>query len=167
MVSGCWCFWWRGWGLRPLLCRRWRWRSWPPCRWRSLLPQRKPPRLLRSPLWLLALRRRWWSSALLLRPRRLLAFGRRLPDQGAVATLEPPGFRPLRMVLVPGLWHRHLLLPFPAGGRTSGSRQPGTFAGTLLAVRCGARDLEPAVGVASQLPDRQAALVQGRHRRQD
>jgi hypothetical protein len=89
------------------------------------------------------------------------------PDQGAVATLEPPEFRPLRMVLVPGLWHRHLLLTFPAGNRTSGSRLPGTFAGALLAVRCGARDLEPAVGVASQLPDHQAAFVQGRHRRQD
>jgi hypothetical protein len=68
---------------------------------------------------------------------------------------------------VPVLRHRHLLLPFPAGGRTSGSWLPGTFTGTLLAVRCGTGDLEPAIGVASQLPDHQATLVLGQHRRQD
>jgi hypothetical protein len=112
-VPGCWR---RGWGLRPRLRRRWwcRWalrRRW---RWRYLLLRRRPPRLLRSPLWLLVLRRRWWSSARPLRLRRLLAFGGRLPDKGAVAALEPPGpgplrlaaprgCRPLRLVVPPGL----------------------------------------------------------------
>jgi hypothetical protein len=164
--------------MRPWLRRWWRRRG-PPrrrWRWRSLLPRGRPPHFLRPPLRLLALRRRCWSSARPLRLHRSLTFRGRLPHQGAVTALEPPGLAPLCLaaprgghplgpvvplsrggtciVLVPVLRHRHLLLSFPGGGRTSGSWLPGTFAGTLLAVRCGIRNLEPAIGVASQLPDR-------------
>jgi hypothetical protein len=157
-VPGHWRCWRRGRGLWPQLRRRW-WcrralRRW--WRWRNLLLWRRSPRFLRSPLWLLALRRRWWSSALPLRLRRLLAFGGRLPNEGAVAALEPPGLgplclatprggRPLHLVIPPGrggthivhvavLRHQHLIFSLPGGGRTSGTWPPGTLAGALLAV---------------------------------
>jgi hypothetical protein len=44
---------------------------------------------------------------------------------------------------------------------------PRDLGGALLAVERGAGDVDPTIGVASQLPDRQATLVKGRHRRQD
>jgi hypothetical protein len=124
-------------GLWPDLGRWW-WCLFPPFwRWRrrSLLSRGRP-----------VLRWRRCSPAQLLRFRGLLALGRRLPDQGAIASLEPPGFAPFGLAapgrcwllgltasfcrgspgvaLLPVFWHRRLLFPFPAGGWTSGSRPP-------------------------------------------
>jgi hypothetical protein len=70
-------------------------------------------------------------------------------------------------VLMAELRLRLLSFPLPGGGRTSVAGPAGTLVGTLLAVGQGAGDLDPTTGVASHLPDRQAALIEGRHRRQD
>jgi hypothetical protein len=43
----------------------------------------------------------------------------------------------------------------------------GTSTGALVVVGRGAGNPDPAIGVAPHLPDRQAALVKGRQRRQD
>jgi hypothetical protein len=135
--------WWWGRGLWPYL-RWWWWRCcWAPHRWRqrwNLLLRRRPPCLLRPLLRLLALRRRWWSlgAAPPLHLRRLLELGGRLPHEGAVTALEPPGPGPLllaasggghspRLVVSPGRGGAHILLvaahrlwllpfPFPGGG---------------------------------------------------
>jgi hypothetical protein len=47
------------------------------------------------------------------------------------------------------------------------ARPTGTLVGALLAGGQGTGDMDPTIGVTSYLPDRQAALVEGRHRRQD
>jgi hypothetical protein len=96
----------------------------------------------------------------MLEPPGLAPFGlAALCGHRPLGLVVPLGRGSTRIVLVPVLRHRHLLLPFPEGCRTYGSGLPGTFTGALLAVRSGTEDMEPAVGVTSQLPDCQAALV--------